>query len=185
MKKYFNLKINKNKGFTHQNFLSKVSGGFTIIETMIAIALFSVIITVGSGSLLSALSLYNKSQNMRSVIDNLSFIMEDISRNLRTGYNYNTVGTTQISFTASDGNLWIYKIDSTNIEKSIGGGAWIPLNSSEITFAAGSGFTVTGVAVGDNLQPFVTIKLIGEINKKNIITPFSLQTSVSQRRLDI
>lgn len=31
----------KNKGFTHQNFLKKISGGFTLVETLVAISIFT------------------------------------------------------------------------------------------------------------------------------------------------
>src|SRR3989339_2244393 len=68
--------------------IENCKGGYTIIETMIAISLFLVIIMAGMGALLNANLLHQKSQNMRSIIDNLSFIMEDMSRNLRTGYDY-------------------------------------------------------------------------------------------------
>src|SRR3972149_4215789 len=68
--------------------IENCKGGYTIIETMIAISLFLVIIMAGMGELLNANLLHQKSQNMRSIIDNLSFIMEDMSRNLRTGSKY-------------------------------------------------------------------------------------------------
>jgi len=32
----------RNTGFTHQNFQKKISGGFTLVETLIAISIFSV-----------------------------------------------------------------------------------------------------------------------------------------------
>ena len=62
--------------------------GYTIIETMISVSLFLIIITIGMGALLNANLLHQKSRDMRSIMDNLSFIMEDMSRNLRTGYDY-------------------------------------------------------------------------------------------------
>jgi prepilin-type N-terminal cleavage/methylation domain-containing protein len=160
--------------------------GYTIIETMIAVSLFLIVITIGTGSLLNSTLLQKKSQDMRSIMDNLSFIMEDISKNLRTGSNYSG-GDTQISFLASDGNPWVYAISNGNIQKSVDGGTnWIELNSSEINLESGSGFSIIGISPSDNLQPFVTIRLVGKITaENNLITPFSLQTSVSQRLVDI
>jgi prepilin-type N-terminal cleavage/methylation domain-containing protein len=66
----------------------RASKGYTIIETMIAISIFLILIMTGMTTLMNAFSLHKKSQNMRSEIDNLSFIMEDISRNLRTGTKF-------------------------------------------------------------------------------------------------
>src|SRR3990167_6100865 len=62
--------------------------GYTIIETMISVSLFLVIVMTGMGALLNTNLLHQKSRDMRSIMDNLSFIMEDMSKNLRTGYNY-------------------------------------------------------------------------------------------------
>src|SRR3989344_4781222 len=66
----------------------KKNTGYTILETMIAVSLFLVVAVSGMGTLLNANLLHQKSNDMRSIMDNLSFIMEDMSRNLRTGYNY-------------------------------------------------------------------------------------------------
>jgi len=164
--------------------------GFTIIETMIAISLFLIIVTIGMGSLLNANLLHQKSQDMRSIMDSLSFIMEDISRNLRTGSDYESInGGKGITFISQDGSSWKYAIYYDNdgsIKKSINDGLEVPLNPDEIKIdIENSSFTVIGNVVGDNQQPFVTIKLIGRITSKGVDTPFSLQTSVSQRLLDI
>ena len=191
-KKLFSKKINK------QN-------GFTIIETMIAVSLFLIVVVIGIGSLLNTTSLNRKSQDTRSIMDNLSFIMEDMSKNLRTGYDYHCSNSLSnlstplscasgggiISFkSSSDGSQWVYEILSDGtLQKSISGGAagtFVTLTPPEIKISPTSSFSVTGAEAGDNLQPFVTIKLIGTItSENNVITPFSLQTSVSQRMIDI
>lgn len=221
--KNFLVKQNK-RGFTRQNFFRKISGGYTIIETMIAVSLFIIITTIGIGALLNANLLHEKSSDMRSIMDNLSFIMEDMSRNLRTGYNYycatggdnlSNVATTKstpviggvpqncwgIAFESSGGDpnddddQWVYYIDSTGkIFKSTQGpydifpSNYFQLTPNEVEIdTTASGFSVLGAEPppGDTQQPFVTIKLVGEITYKDVVTPFSLQTSVSQRLVDI
>ncbi len=56
--------IQKNAGFTHQNFSKKVSGGFTIIETLISITLFSIavtgVITVAAKGGVNSIALKNR-----------------------------------------------------------------------------------------------------------------------------
>src|SRR3989338_6447949 len=81
--------------------------GYTIIETMIAIALFLIVIMAGTGALLNANLLHEKSRDMRSIMDNLSFIMEDMSRNLRTGTNFRCYesGDWDLSFAAPNIDL--------------------------------------------------------------------------------
>src|SRR3989338_2009574 len=68
--------------------IKNLNAGYTIIEMMVAISVFLVVVMSVMNALLNANVIHNKSEDMRSVLDNLSFIMEDMSRNLRTGSNY-------------------------------------------------------------------------------------------------
>lgn len=204
--------LQKNNGFTPTPMNIGVSfagakRGFTIIETMIAVALFLTVIMIGTDSLLNTTLLQKKSQDMRSIMDNLSFIMEDMSRNIRTGYDFHCsdnlsnfgtplscVSGKVLAFKSTSGNQWVYKIDTTDginfdISKSVdGGSSWTQLNPNEINFSSASGFVVTGAEPppGNSQQPFATVRLVGTITSaNNTVTPFSLQTSVSQRLVDI
>ena len=71
-----------------KTFLKKRSRGFTLIELMISMTIFSVLITIGLGAVLNIMRAHTMSQNMRSAMDNLNFIMEDMSRNMRLGTNF-------------------------------------------------------------------------------------------------
>lgn len=62
--------------------------GFTIIEIMIATALFVVIMILGIGVLLNVSKNHKSTQIMRSAMDNMSFVMEDMSRNIRLGSTF-------------------------------------------------------------------------------------------------
>lgn len=207
---------------------TKTKSGYTIIETMVAVSLFVVVIVFGMNTLLNANVVGRKSQDLRSIMDNLNFIMEDISRNARTGYDYecysppvviapvsspgndpkSCVAGSVIFFETSDGDntdrtdQWVYKIEETangsgeyNIFKSVEGGedgTFVQLNPPEVTLTVLFGFSVLGAerpAINplndDRQQPLLTIRLVGEIEYKDTITPFSLQTSVSQRLIDV
>jgi len=197
----------------------KTEGGYTILETMIAVSLFIIIVMIGMGALLNGNLLHRKSQSMRSIMDNLSFIMEDLGRNLRTGYHYhcfssgdaipNTTSPVPstpkscatgwaIAFESTAGDpmnyddQWVYYISGGKIFKSTQGPyavfSFIQLTPDEVAIDPVSGFSVLGAeppATGDQQQPFITIRLVGTITFKNVVTPFSLQTSVSQRLIDI
>ena len=200
----YELRIKKNTG---RHVLS-LSRGFTIIETMIAVSLFLVIVMIGMGALLNANLLHQKSQDMRSIFDNLSFVMEDMSRNLRTGYDYECLSTVPTSFgnpTRKDGtdclgiafvstadlpvSNWGYFRDTNpsgkvGILKVIDGSTPFQITPDEVDIDPVSSFSVVGALLGDSKQPFVTIKLVGTIDFKGVKTPFSLQTSVSQRLID-
>jgi Tfp pilus assembly protein PilW len=187
--------------------------GFTIIETMIAVSLFIIIVMMGMGALLNANALHQKSQNMRSIIDNLSFVMEDMSRNLRVGYSYDCIlpngaipdtpipvsgsNCGGIAFKSTANNTistWVYYLSgnpshntSSSIFKKVSGGTPVQLTPDEVEINSASSFTVVGAEPppDDTKQPFVTIKLVGTITSNKVVTPFSLQTSVSQRQIDI
>ena len=179
--------------------------GYTIIETMIAVSLFTIIVMTGIGALLNANLLHQKSQDMRSIMDNLSFIMEDMGRNLRTGSGYHCIDDGNVSATsphscaggggvsfdsALSGGRWVYAVFADqSIQKSVDGGTtFITLTPPEVKISSAiSPFSVLGAEppLNDKQQPFVIISLVGSITFKDVITPFSLQTSVSQRLIDI
>jgi Tfp pilus assembly protein PilW len=190
--------------------IRKKNNGYTIIETMIAVSLFVIIVMTGMGSLLNANLLHQKSQSMRSIIDSLTFVMEDMSRNLRVGYNYHCILPNQaslpttpksctngvgVAFEAPGGvpgnnsDQWLYYINAGKIFKSTNGGTVIvQVTPDEVVLDQSLGFSVLGAeppSAGDSQQPFMTIRLVGHITVKNVVTPFSLQTSVSQRLIDI
>jgi Tfp pilus assembly protein PilW len=193
----------------------RINTGYTLIETMIAISIFIIVVMVGMVALLNANLLYNKSKGMRSIIDSLNFTMDDMSRNLRTGNNYHCIETVSvgdnsipaiattstlsgincmgIAFNAQDGTQWIYEIFSPSssisyIRKSTNGLAWVQMTPKEAVMSTSiHPFSILGAEPppGDTQQPFVTIKLTGDISYQGVISSFSLQTSVSQRQIDI
>lgn len=55
---------------------------------MISISLFMIVVMTGITTLLNANSVHHKTKNLRAIMDNINFIMEDMSRNMRTGYNF-------------------------------------------------------------------------------------------------
>ena len=190
-----------------KNNIKNKKAGYTIIETMIAVAIFTIIVVIGMGALLNANNLYNKSKNMRSIMDSLSYTMDDMSRSLRTGYDYYCIqGGQQVpsyGYAPSSGSncmgvafepqgggpVWAYRITQQGtIQKTTDdGNTWVQLTPDEITIDINvSAFSVIGAELPPDIQqPFVIIRLKGQINYKTITTPFSLQTSVSQRDIDI
>lgn len=112
---------------------------------MIATGLFVVVVTIGITAVLNINRGHKKTQAFRTAFDNLSFIMEDISRNVRLGSNihctdFNTAytqiilsipaptscagGNSAIIFTppkkdpAAIGDLSVYAIDTNTVADS-------------------------------------------------------------------
>lgn len=95
----------------NQTLQIKNKKGFTLIEVMIAVGLFTVVMVVGIGAVLNVNTAYKKTQKMRALIDNMGFVMEDMTKSIRTGtlYHCPTV-LPDITFTSSS----LSPFDATN-----------------------------------------------------------------------
>ncbi len=66
-------------------------GGFTLLEMIISIGLFSVLVIAAIGVILGVSRAQSKAANLQAVLDNVRFSTELITRELRTGTNYQIV----------------------------------------------------------------------------------------------
>ena len=71
-----------------KRYINKKNSGYSLIEAMVSISIFLVVVTFGIGSILSSYSVFNRTSSTRSIMDSLNFVMEDMARNIRVGYNY-------------------------------------------------------------------------------------------------
>lgn len=62
--------------------------GFTLIEMIVSLAVFSVVITIAVGALLSLIAGNQQLQSQQSIMTNLSFALDSMTREIRTGYYY-------------------------------------------------------------------------------------------------
>ncbi len=185
------------------------NGGFSLIEIMVSVSLFAVVMTISVGSLLSLIDANRKAQALNSVMNNLNFALENMSRNIRVGNTYHcsilssvpaNLDTTKdcvnggILFafegakgdTASSMDQIVFRFVDNRIEKSIDGGTtFIAITASEVTIDDMK-FYVVGTTRGDSFQPRVVMTIQGTagISSKSE-TSFSLQTTVTQRVLDL
>ncbi len=62
--------------------------GFTLIEMIVSLGLFSVVIVVSVGALLTMINADRQLQSEQSVMSNLSFTLDSVTREVRTGTNF-------------------------------------------------------------------------------------------------
>ncbi len=62
--------------------------GFTLIELVVAFGLFSIVMFIAAGALLSLVNLNKKAQAQQSAINNINFALENMARSIRTGSAY-------------------------------------------------------------------------------------------------
>lgn len=77
--------------------LKKTEYGFTLIEMIVSLALFSVVVTVSVGALLMLIATNDKLQGEQSVMTNLSFALDSMTREIRTGTSYICVSSNTVS----------------------------------------------------------------------------------------
>jgi len=184
------------KKFKNQKFTT----GFTIIELMIAVTLFSVIVGVVSNIFIASLQVQRKSISFENIFDQTSYLMEYMSRSLRMAKtetvagsclsaknkNYQlTRGGNGVKFINSQGICQEFYLDvSSKRLKEAKGGTQEQFLTSENSEVTDFNIIVVDTA---NLQPKVTflISIKREGSKVELNSPMKFQTTLSQRRLNI
>ncbi len=175
---------------------ARLNGGFTLIEMIVAIFLFSIVMVVATGSLVAILEANRKAQAVKSVMNNLTFSLESMTRAIRVGSEYEcgtsncaAEGSPSFMFTDTDGREIEYNFDENEhrIERSIDGSAFQPLTAPEVTISSLT-FYLDGTDLTDSeneWQPRVLIVVKGIAGTSlRSQTTFNLETLVSQRTLD-
>lgn len=62
--------------------------GFTLIEMLVALSLFTIVVTIAVGSFLSLIGASKGVQGQQSVMTTLTFVLDSMTREMRTGVNY-------------------------------------------------------------------------------------------------
>ncbi len=187
--------------------------GFTLIEMMVSVSIFSIVMMVAIGALLTVIDANRKAQALQSVINNISFAIESMSRTARVGTAYYchpgnsnpapangpiekpldcVNGGTLIAFEAHNGNpnkrddQVVYRLNGTSIERSLdGGGTFVSLTSSSVHITS-LRFYVVGSSPNDSLQSRILVTISGTAGASaRSETKFNLQTTITQRVPDI
>jgi prepilin-type N-terminal cleavage/methylation domain-containing protein len=175
--------------------------GFTLIELLVSIALFSVVLVVTLGSIITIADSNKKARSLMSVMNNLNFSIDSMTRSIKTGdiigtsivdgsgncliteqINYNDVSnefareTVQYCF-AEDAITGI-----GSITKQIESGAKLEITSPDVDV----NYINFKSYVGSGNQPRVSIIIDGTVKvSEKISSSFIIQTTIAQRRLNI
>ncbi|MEI6843419.1 MAG: type II secretion system protein [bacterium] len=178
----------------------KKNKGFTLVELMVSISLFSIVMLISMGSIMTVLDSNRKSQSLRAVMDNLNFTLESMTRSIRFGEKYHcgTSGTLTNPSDCPSGDtsltllaplpsgttgLVTYRLSAGKIVKTVGG-VDMDLTSLDVTIDRLT-FYVLGSASSDTYQPRVLIVVKGHSGTKTSTqTSFTLETTISQRKFD-
>lgn len=185
-----------------------------MVEMIVAVALFSVVMLVSVGALLSLVGASRKVQSIQSVMDNLNITLDGMVRAVRMGSNFhcgatNFQATQDCSSTADPaanhyvfafepyGNTaaqqpWVYSYDPTTkrLYKSENGSVPVPITAPEVSIE-GLQFYVVGSTRGcsvtpcDTVQPKLVAIITGTAGADRAKTSFHIQVTAVQRLLDL
>ncbi len=135
--------------------------GFTLIEMIVSLAVFLVVITISVGALLMLIGTNEQLQAEQSVMTNLSFALDSMTREIRTGSHYYCVTAANASNNVFDptenldtellNNDSSQKTDNCNQGTHVGGGSGSLFQG--IAFVEG-GNSITGTTNGRILYYF-------------------------------
>ena len=177
--------------------------GFTLVELLIAVALFVTIATFAMGAVLAIFDANRNARFSKTVVDNLNISIENMARTVRFGTRYHCdSGSGSVTFTNDcstsggsriavlyKGETIVYRWNGTindPLEISTNSGvSYSPITSpdTKIEYVR---FYVNGSSVGDNSQPYIIAIIKGYVgNRPTLQSDFNIQTMMSQRKLDI
>lgn len=163
--------------------------GYTLIEMLVAVALFSIVLMICLGSIMTIVDVNRKSQTLTSVMNDLSFSLENMTRTIKTGQIDNSLldnaetdvdgfrDFESISVTDQDGDVIAYGVQAGSITQND-----VPITSDQVTISE----LRFRVFYGDNnRQPRVLMVVSGTASTtRSISSDFTIQTTVSQRDLE-
>lgn len=186
------------------NFSAKTDKGFTLLEMVISIGIFSVIVVSAIGIMLQVSNVQSKANNLQTVLDNIRFSLELITKEMRTGNSYVLstacgIAGEEINFKTSIGEDHTYFLDEsagmimratepiTGADCNGNTGKVLPFTSPDVLIQK-LNFAARGNNIGpDDGQPWITIdmKVKSRSVKYELDTSMDLQTSIVQRFRDI
>ena len=174
--------------------------GFTLLEIIVAIGLFTIVAFLTTGSLLILNNAQRKAFFIQTNQDNVRFTLESMAREIRTGISYGVCDGAPsgscLGFINGDEQDIVYKLSSVTNEcnsnaatascviKSVNGGNFEPVTAPEVLIR-NLKFYVAGESLTDGFQSRVTIVI-------QAITPgvdpnssrLDVQTTVNRLRRD-
>lgn len=174
------------------------AGGYTLIELLVAMSIFALVMLGATATYLSLISYNRQVQTTATIMNSLSFAIDSMARDIRTGTGYTCAGgcaaggVTQLSFTDANNCVVTYGLVSGAIVRSVASGSGctvqtnIPVTDPAITVST-LRFYVRGASSADTIQPMATIVISGSALSPNstVPIPFQIQTGATQRLPDL
>ena len=171
---------------------SQTRNGFTLVELLVAIGLFSVTVAIAAGGFVSALRTERQTAALVSANSNVSLAIEQMARELRTGFDFCVNGQScpdpsVLSFKNVTSQVVTYCLNSGAIWRggagTCAGSGFQKITADDVNVQFLKFIPVGSNAPGscDNLQPRVTIALGVSAKELGVQGSVNLQTTASVR----
>lgn len=169
--------------------------GYTLVELIVAVGLFALVMLLASGAYIMMIGLNRQVQAIATGIDNLSFALETMTRDIRTGTAYKCngiaadcpLGADNFSFVNDSGVAVSYSLNPVDhtLKKTIGPVS-TALTDPSVTINSLK-FIAFGSVPGDVTQPRVTIIVSGTVSAgaAKPAQPFTVETGATMRGSDL
>lgn len=168
-------------------------GGFTLVEILVAVAVFSLIMGVASTVFVSAIKTQRRSLASQELLDQTSYAIEYMSRAVRMAkkdFDGSCTGLANLNYRKIDSRIIFENYDGFCQEFFLQDGRLKEDRAGTENYLTSPDLNIVSFNIGpddswdqdDNLQPRVTVSL--DIEGKNQ-TKIKVQTTISQRNLDI
>lgn len=161
--------------------------GFTMVEMLVSVAIFSVVITIVMGTIVTIVDTSRKARTMTEVMNNLNFSFESMTRTLKTAKSIDWARTNNDTIVAIDQNdkEIVYSFSTDRITKNIDGAGAESITSEDLKLSSWK-IEKFKSGVNSDRQPRIFFSVKGRVETtKGIASEFNLQSTVSQRRLNL
>lgn len=162
---------------------------FTIVELLVAMGLFVVLIGISTGGFIKALQTQKAIVGLMEANDNANLALEQMAREIRTGYNFSKISDTELQFVNQRNEVVWYRLNEEAVERGtekegvVSQRIYKKITADNVKIADFS-IVVLDKTISGYYQPRITISLsVGPTGRylENILTNF--QTTISARTL--
>lgn len=180
------------------------NNGFTLAELVISVGLFTILMSIAVGGFIQAMRNQRMIISLMAINDGMSLTMEQMAREIRTGYNFctknypittlsecNSLDNSEIQFVNAKNQVVRYRLSNSGIEKGIGeeiGGGFIYNKiTADNVDVKNLNFRLSGNNANDNYPPRITVGVSFSSNSpdvKKLNISIDAQTTISARIID-
>ncbi len=169
--------------------ISSSESGFTLVEMVVAISLFTFVIFIIGGTFLNTFNIQRRALNSQQVEENVSFVLESMAKELRLSRldssnpngNCPASPTSALRATNQDGEVVRYFLSNGQLHREINSTTDTVVSSNTVAFDQ-LVFCFLGIGTDQKQQRVTITGKVHSLNTKNQAT-MDFQTTISPRLL--